>query len=42
MKEDKDMDSLFMGTRTSALVDAIQGLDDFELIAFLVIREDGI
>ncbi|MDC0220414.1 helicase-related protein [Gammaproteobacteria bacterium] len=39
VKEDKDIDSLFSGTNTSALVDVIQGLDDFELIAFLVIQE---
>lgn len=38
VKEDKDIDSLFSGTSTSALVDTIQGLDDFELIAFLVIQ----
>ena len=33
------MDSLFTGTRTTALVDTIKGLDDFELISFLVIQE---
>lgn len=33
-KEDKDIDSLFSGGRTMALVDTIAGLDDFELIAF--------
>lgn len=38
MKEDGDLDSLFAGTRTTALVDTIQGLDDFELITFLVIQ----
>ena len=38
VKEDKDIDSLFSGTSTSALVDTIQGLDNFELIAFLVIQ----
>ncbi len=37
-KEDKDIDSLFTGGRTTALVDTIAGLDDFELIAFLVIQ----
>lgn len=40
VKEEKDLDSLFAGTRTSALVDTIQGLDDFELIAFLVVQKD--
>ncbi|MES2709322.1 MAG: helicase-related protein [Verrucomicrobiota bacterium] len=37
VKEEKDIDSLFSGEKTSALVNAIHGLDDFELIAFLVI-----
>ena len=32
-----DLESLFTGGRTTALVNAIAGLDDFELIAFLVI-----
>lgn len=39
VKEDKDLDSLFTSKRTSALVDKISGLDDFELITFLVIQE---
>jgi Helicase conserved C-terminal domain/SNF2-related domain len=39
VKEEKDIDSLFSGGRTSALVHTIAGLDDFELIAFLVIEE---
>ncbi|QTA85559.1 helicase-related protein [Desulfonema magnum] len=39
VKEDKDIDSLFTGSRTTALVDTIAGLDDFELISFLVIQE---
>ncbi|WBQ11214.1 SNF2-related protein [Hyphomonadaceae bacterium ML37] len=39
VKEEKDIDSLFSGGRTSALVNTIAGLDDFELIAFLVIQE---
>jgi len=39
VKEDKDLDSLFSATKTTALVDVIQGLDDFELISFLVIQE---
>ncbi|MDD2388902.1 MAG: helicase-related protein [Desulfobacterales bacterium] len=38
VKEDKDLDSLFTGSKTTALVDAIAGLDDFELITFLVIQ----
>jgi superfamily II DNA or RNA helicase len=36
IKEEKDIDSLFFGGKTTALVDSITGLDDFELIAFLV------
>jgi hypothetical protein len=39
VKEEKDLDSLFTGGRTTALVNAIAGLDDFELITFLVIQE---
>ena len=39
VKEEKDIDSLFSGGRTTALVNAIAGLDDFELIAFLVVQE---
>lgn len=38
VKEEKDIDSLFGGGRTTALTATIQGLDDFELIAFLVIE----
>lgn len=38
LKEERDIDSLFSGGRTSALVDDIAGLDDFELIAFLVVE----
>lgn len=38
VKEEKDLDSLFTGGRTTALVDTIAGLDDFELIAFLMIE----
>ena len=39
VKEEKDLDSLFTPGKTSALANAISGLDDFELIAFLVIQE---
>lgn len=39
VKEERDIDSLFSGGRTSALVHTIAGLDDFELIAFLVVQE---
>ncbi|WP_298338246.1 helicase-related protein [Ferrimicrobium sp.] len=37
--EQRDIDSLFSGTRTTALQQGFQGLDDFELIAFLAIVE---
>jgi hypothetical protein len=40
IKEEKDIDSLFSGGNTTALLDTIRGLDDFELIAFLVIMKD--
>ncbi len=41
VKEEKDLDSLFSGGKTTALVNTIAGLDDFELITFLVIQEAG-
>ena len=37
-KDERDIDSLFSGGKTTALVDAIAGLDDFELITFIVIQ----
>ena len=37
--EERDVDSLFSPGRTTALVQTIAGLDDFELIAFLAIVE---
>lgn len=39
VKEEKDIDSLFGSAKTSAMEERISGLDDFELITFLVIRE---
>jgi superfamily II DNA or RNA helicase len=39
IKEEKDLDSLFGSNRTTALVDTIRGLEDFELITFLVVQE---
>ena len=39
VKEEKDLDSLFTGGKTTALTNTINGLDDFELIAFLVVQE---
>ena len=41
VKEEKDIDSLFSGGQTTALNHTITGLDDFELIAFLVIEQGG-
>jgi hypothetical protein len=38
LKEERDIDSLFSGGKTTALVDTIAGLDDFELITFIVIQ----
>ena len=39
VKEDQDIDSLFSGTRTTALLNTISGLEDFELIAFVVVQD---
>ncbi len=39
VKEEGDIDSLFTSDKTTALVNTIKGLDDFELISFLVIQE---
>lgn len=39
VKEEKAIDSLFTGISTSALVDVVSGLNDFELISFIVIEE---
>lgn len=39
VKEEKDLDSLFTGGKTTALTNTISGLDDFELISFIVIQE---
>ncbi|ASJ84600.1 helicase-related protein [Pseudomonas aeruginosa] len=39
VKAEKDIDSLFSGGKTTALVDTIAGLDDFELITFIVIQD---
>lgn len=37
-KEESDIDSLFSAGGTSALMSAVSGLDDFELICFLVVE----
>lgn len=38
-KEESDIDSLFSGSQTTALVNSIKGLDDFELLGFIVVQE---
>lgn len=38
VKEESDIDSLFSFGETSALTNEIKGLDDFELICFLIIK----
>ncbi|WP_238996526.1 helicase-related protein [Paenibacillus pinistramenti] len=39
VKEESDLDSLFSSGGTTALIDSIKGLEDFELITFVVIRQ---
>lgn len=39
VKEESDIDSLFSAGGTSALMSEINGLDDFELICFLVVKK---
>ena len=41
VNEEKDLDSLFSSGKTTALTNTFTGLDDFELISFLVIQEAG-
>jgi superfamily II DNA or RNA helicase len=38
VKEENDLDSLFSSGKTTALTNTISGLDDFELVSFLVIQ----
>ena len=38
VKEESDIDSLFSAGGTSALMSDVSGLDDFELICFLVVK----
>lgn len=40
-KEESDLDSFLVGGHVSFLDESIKGLDDFELISFLVIKEGG-
>jgi hypothetical protein len=37
-KEESDIDSLFKSGGTSALLSEVSGIDDFELICFLVVK----
>ena len=39
VKEESDLDSLFTSGGTTALLDSIKGLEDFELVTFVVIRK---
>lgn len=39
VKEESDLDSLFSAGGTTAMMDTIKGLEDFELIAFVVIKD---
>ena len=38
VKDESDIDSLFSAGETTALENKVKGLDDFELITFLVIK----
>jgi len=40
--DERDLDSLFTGGHTTALTQTIQGLEDFELIAFLAILDEPV
>ena len=39
VQDEKDLESLFTGTRTSALTNPIAGLDDFELLSFIIVQQ---
>ena len=38
VKEESDIDSLFKSGGTTALLSQVSGLEDFELICFLVVK----
>lgn len=40
LKEESDLDSLFSAGGTSALLSDVSGLDDFELVCFLVVKKE--
>ena len=39
IKDDSDLDSLFSPGKTTAMLNPLSGLDDFELIAFIVVQD---
>jgi hypothetical protein len=39
VQEESDIDSFFSGGKTTALTTRIEGLDDFELVCFIVVQE---
>lgn len=39
VKEEKDLDSLFSAGKTTVLTNTIAGLDDFELVSFIVVQD---
>jgi hypothetical protein len=41
VKEEQELDSLFTGQKTTARTGPATGLDDFELIVFLVVEPTG-
>jgi hypothetical protein len=41
VREERELDSLFTGLKSTALTGPSTGLDDFELIAFLVVETAG-
>jgi len=38
VKAERDIDSLFVSEKTTALVGSITGIEDFELINFVVVQ----
>lgn len=40
LKEERDIDSLFTSSKTTAPVNTIAGIDDCELISFPVVQDD--
>lgn len=40
VKEESDLDSLFSAGGTTALLSDVSGLDDFELVCFLIVKKE--